>query len=127
MRLDDKASQLKYASTSFVPETSRYKLEEVDKVFRNKTSEIMRNGLHQMQWLLGKKGRGSRRWQLKEYPVLVPRSKNTSSGLEREMDDVEASSRTSASIDDDSEATNGHVTSPEDGSAKRRTHRIRDV
>lgn len=111
----------------FVPETSRYKLEEVDTVFRFKTGKIMDNGLDQMKWLLGKKGPGSRRWQLKEFPVLVPRSNDKSSGIQRELNDVKASSRNRASINDDSEATNSHLISPGDGSAKQRTHRIRDV
>lgn len=98
---------MKYASTSFVPETSRYKLEEVDKVFRCKTGQIMRNGWEQMKWLAGKKGRDCRRWVLKDYPVLVPRSND------RKFDEME---REMNAINEDSEAANGHIASPAEGS-----------
>lgn len=68
----------------------------------------MSNGWDQMKWLAGKKGRDSRRWVLKDYPELVPRSNDRSSDeMEREMD----------TINEDNEATNGHIASPAEGSS----------
>ena len=69
----------------------------------------MRNGCDQMKWLLGKKGRNSRRWVIDDYPVLVPRSNDRPfHEPEREMDDYGASTDTSEAISKDSQI-NGHV------------------
>ena len=92
---------------SFVPDTSRYKLEEVDRVFRFKVGEIMSNGWAQMMWLAGKKGPDSRRWVKRNFPELVPRS-NDMNTSEFELHDREASTGSSETVNDESEATNGY-------------------
>ena len=96
---------------SFVPDTSRYKLEEVDKVFRFKIGQIMSNGWAQMKWLAGEKGPDSRRWVRNNFPELVPRS-NDMSTSEFELDDREASTGSSETVNEESEATNGYIESP---------------
>lgn len=79
----------------------------------------MRNGCDQMKWLLGKKGRKSRRWEIDQYPVLVPRSNDTPFQVrERELDDYGASTSTDSAMSIDNQAINGHVA---------RTITIRDV
>ncbi len=89
---------------SFVPETSRYKLEEVDKVFRFTIGQVMSNGWAQMKWLVGKRG-------TKKYPELIPRS-NDRSTYEVELDDRGTPTGSSAAVNEESEATNGYVGSP---------------
>ena len=105
------AGQLTYVWLSFVPDTSRYKLEEVDKVFRFKVGEIMSNGWAQMKWLAGKKGPDSCRWAIHNFPELVPRS-NDMSTSEVELDDREASTGSIETVNEESEATNGYIASP---------------
>ena len=99
---------------SFVPDTSRYKLEEVDKVFRFKMSQIMNNGWAQMKWLAGKKGPDSRRWVTAKFPELVPRSNDMSSS-EFELDDREASIGSSENVSEENQATKGYVESQAKG------------
>lgn len=123
-----KPVKLTHVSLSLVPETSRYKLEEVDKVFRIKTSQIMSNGWAQLRWLLGKKGRDSRRWVLKDYPELVGRFNDRSSHeVEQEMDDREGSTGSSEAVNEDSEATKDYTASPANGRAARITNKIHEV
>ena len=60
---------------SWVPETSRYTLEELDEVFSQSTQKIMKTGGAQLKWLIT--GGGHRRpyrgrWVRNEYPRLVP-------------------------------------------------------
>ncbi|KAM0806076.1 major facilitator superfamily domain-containing protein [Usnea florida] len=95
----------------FVPDTSRYKLEEVDKVFRFSIGQIMNNGWAQMKWLAGKKGPGTSRWAIRNFPELVPRS-NDMSNPEFELVERGASTGSSETVDEESEATNGHIGSP---------------
>lgn len=97
-----------YIWLSFVPDTSRYKLEEVDEVFRSTVSEIMSNGWAQMKWLAGKNGRDSRRWVTNDFPELVPRS-NDKSTSDVELDDREDSTGSSEAVNEDSEATNAYI------------------
>ena len=96
---------------SFVPDTSRYKLEEVDKVFRFKIGQIMNNGWAQMKWLAGEKGPDSRRWVIRNFPELVPRS-NDMSASDIELDDREPSTGSCETVNEESQATNGYVESP---------------
>ena len=61
--------------SSLVPETSRYTLEELDKVFSQSTQKIMATGGAQLKWLITGVGnqkpyRG--RWVRDEYPRLIP-------------------------------------------------------
>ena len=54
----------------YVPETSRYTLEELDNVFNHNTTAIVQNGWTQIRWLLTL---GWRRGDEDPYPELVQR------------------------------------------------------
>ena len=78
-------------ASSFVPETSRYTLEQLHDVFSEPTSTIVKTGWAQVRWLFTGKGKvetGRGRWDRSEYPVLVQRPADRNLDVyEQEMDD----------------------------------------
>ncbi|KAG8533415.1 uncharacterized protein KY384_002198 [Bacidia gigantensis] len=102
---------------SFVPETSRYKLEELDRVFNFSTKQIMEKGKAQVIWLV------SGGWfKRKPYPELVHRSADRDSNGGYELDDFDVES--DGGIGSDNDDTIRLANSGSRSSARHRRHPV---
>ena len=99
--------------SSFVPETSRYTLEELQEVFSKDTRTIVRKGRAQLKWLItgvGERRGNHGRWVRSEYPSLVPRGAFRD---EQELEDI-------GGLATQGNVTNGAVAAQGTGATSRR-------